>query len=165
VLGEPGAGKTILMMRLVLDLLAQRVRGSPVPVLVSAASWDPTTQDLHGWLAGQLIITYTALAVPAQLDAAAPSRIRALLGEGLILPIVDGLDEIPDAMRGPAIARINDAMRAGERLVVTCRSAPYRDAIQPAGGPHITLRGDTGVKLCTLDADAIERNLIADART
>jgi GTPase SAR1 family protein len=31
VLGEPGAGKTILMGRLVLDLLARRADGGPVP--------------------------------------------------------------------------------------------------------------------------------------
>jgi len=31
VLGEPGAGKTMLMVRLVLDLLARRAEGGPVP--------------------------------------------------------------------------------------------------------------------------------------
>ena len=41
VLGEPGSGKTMLMVRLVLDLLARRVSGGPVPVLVSLASWNP----------------------------------------------------------------------------------------------------------------------------
>jgi hypothetical protein len=35
VLGEPGAGKTTLALRLVLDLLASRASGAPVPVLVS----------------------------------------------------------------------------------------------------------------------------------
>jgi hypothetical protein len=39
VLGEAGAGKTILMVRLVLDLLARRAEGAPVPILVSAGSW------------------------------------------------------------------------------------------------------------------------------
>ena len=41
VLGEPGSGKTMLMVRLVLDLLARRSSGGPVPVLASLASWDP----------------------------------------------------------------------------------------------------------------------------
>ena len=44
VLGEPGAGKTMLMVRLVLDLLADRPKGGPVPVLASVASWDPSSQ-------------------------------------------------------------------------------------------------------------------------
>ena len=51
VLGEPGAGKTMLMVRLVLDLLADRATGVPVPVLASLASWNPSDQDLHSWLA------------------------------------------------------------------------------------------------------------------
>lgn len=162
VLGEPGSGKTILVMRLVLDLLARRTSGGPVPVLVSAASWDPTTQDLHGWLARQLTISYTALTPPAQSGAAGSSRIRALLGAGLILPILDGLDEIPDGIRGPAITRINDAMRPGERLVMTCRSAPFQDAVRPAQGPPVTVRGAAGVELCPLDANAVASYLLAD---
>ena len=52
VLGEPGAGKTMLMVRLVLDMLARRASGGPVPVLASLASWNPADQDLHG-LAGR----------------------------------------------------------------------------------------------------------------
>ena len=62
VLGEPGAGKTMLMVRLVLDLLARRSGGGPVPVLASIASWNPAGQDLHGWLAAQLVIDHPALA-------------------------------------------------------------------------------------------------------
>ena len=43
VLGEPGAGKTMLMVRLVLDMLARRASGGCVPFLASVASWNPTT--------------------------------------------------------------------------------------------------------------------------
>ena len=39
VLGEPGSGKTMLMVRLVLDLLTRRSSGGPVAVLASLASW------------------------------------------------------------------------------------------------------------------------------
>src|SRR5215831_14536199 len=46
VLGEPGSGKTMLMIRLVLDLLASRPRGSQVPVLASLTSWDPAEYGL-----------------------------------------------------------------------------------------------------------------------
>ena len=46
VLGDPGAGKTILLIRLVLDLLARRRPGDPVPVLVPVAGWNPIDQDL-----------------------------------------------------------------------------------------------------------------------
>jgi len=56
VLGEAGAGKTMLMVRLVLDLLARRAAGGPVPFLTSIASWDPGEEDLRDWLGDQLLI-------------------------------------------------------------------------------------------------------------
>ena len=65
MLGEPGAGKTMLMVRVVLDLLGRRASGSPVPVLASLPSWDPSCQDLQHWLADQLITDYPALGAAA----------------------------------------------------------------------------------------------------
>lgn len=160
VLGGPGAGKTILMMRLVLDLLARRDSGGQVPVLLSAGSWDPSAQDLRDWLADELTITYTALLTRA--EPAAPNRVRVLLDEGLILPILDGLDEIADAARGHAIGRINDAARAGERFVVTCRRESFESAVRPADGSSVTLRGAAGVELCPLDDSVITSYLCPD---
>src|ERR1022692_4723396 len=61
VLGAPGTGKTVLMVRLVRDLLERRVGGAPVPVLVPLASWDPAKQELREWLTAQLTIDYPAL--------------------------------------------------------------------------------------------------------
>ena len=54
VLGEPGAGKTTLMIRLVLKLLAQRTAGDPVPMLISLTSWDPVKEGLYKWLKRKL---------------------------------------------------------------------------------------------------------------
>ena len=128
VLGEPGAGKTILMVRLVLGLLARRAGGGPVPVLASVASWDPADQDLRDWLAAQLLIDHPALAAPPPAGVTEPTQAAALLASGLVLPVLDGLDEIPERIRGRAISRINKALRPGEQLLVTCRSQEYRDA-------------------------------------
>jgi hypothetical protein len=69
------------------------------------------------------------------------TRARALLDECLILPVLDGLDEIPDAVRGSALARINDAMRPGESLVLAARTAEYRRAVCPPGGVEVLLTG------------------------
>jgi hypothetical protein len=163
VLGEPGAGKTILMVRLVLDLLARRAAGVPVPVLAPVASWDPSGQDLRDWLIARLMTDYPALAGPPPPAAAESTRAAALLEAGLILPILDGLDEIPDRARGPAISRINDALRPGEQVVVTCRTEQYRDAVRPLGGPEVTLRAAAAIQLRPLYADAVRRYLSADA--
>ncbi|EIV91417.1 NACHT domain-containing protein [Frankia sp. QA3] len=154
VLGEPGAGKTMLLVRLVLDLLACREQGGPVPVLVPLASWDPAGAHLYEWLAGRLAIDYPGLAGPAP-DDRKRTRARALLDDGLILLLLDGLDEIPDAVRSKALARLNDALRPGQRLVVTSRVKPYRDAVRPPGEVQIRLTGAAGVELRPLRADDV----------
>ena len=162
VLGEPGAGKTMLMVRLVLDLLARRASGGPVPFLTSVASWNPADQDLRDWLRAQLVIDHPALAGPPSTDMTEPTLAEALLASGLILPVLDGLDEIPEGVRASAISRINDALRPGEHLVSTCRSKEYRDAVRPRDGAEVTLRA-AAVQLRPLDADVVRGYLCDDA--
>ena len=120
VLGEPGSGKTVLVLRLVLDLLERRRSGDPVPVLVSASSWNPTVSGVYDWLASQLALSYLSLAVTAS-TVSVSHRFRALIDSGLIVPVLDGLDEIPYPARVSAVAKLNAAMRPGDCLVVTCR--------------------------------------------
>ena len=163
VLGEPGAGKTMLMVRLVLDLLARRAEWRPRPVLASVASWNPAAQDLRSWLGAQLMIDHPALAAAPPAGREEPTQAAALLASGLILPVLDGLDEIPEQVRGPAISRINDALRPGEQVVVTCRTEQYRDAVRPQGGAEVTLRAAAAVQLRPLDADAVRGYLCDDA--
>jgi len=107
VLGEPGAGKTVLLVRLLLDLLARRAPGGPVPVLVPLAAWDPVADDLPTWLARRLVQDHPGLAEPAPPGAGVTTRVRALLDQRLLLPILDGLDELPERMVGRAITRLN----------------------------------------------------------
>ena len=163
VLGEPGTGKTMLMVRLVLDLLARRAEGGPVPFLASAASWNPVYQDLRDWLTAQLLIDHPALAGSPPVGRTESTRAAALLSSGLIVPVLDGLDEIPEAVRSVAISRVNDALRPGEQVVVTCRTQQYRDAVRPPGGVEVTLRAAAAVQLRPLDADAVRGYLYADA--
>ena len=165
VLGEPGAGKTMLMVRLVLDLLARRASGGPVPFLVSVASWNSADQDLQSWLTAQLRIDHPGLAAkpPAAAGRNERTQAAALLASGLILPVLDGLDEIPATVRGSAISRINDMLRPGERLVVTCRSQQYRDAVRPLDGAEVTLRAAAAVQLRPLDAGTVRNYLCDDA--
>ncbi len=162
VLGEPGAGKTMLMVRLVLDLLRRRQSGGPVPVLASLSSWDAHEQDLIEWLTRQLLITYPALAAPGP-GKREPSRAAALLSAGLVLPILDGLDEISSTVRGSAIAKINDALRPGWPPVLTCRGEEFRDALRPRIGPEVTIHSAAVIELRPLDTAAARDYLREDA--
>ena len=163
VLGEPGSGKTMLLVRLVLDLLEHRGDGDPVPVLVSAASWDPTAQGLHDWLMGKLSIDYPAFTAPISSVAGEESCLGALFSEHLIMVLLDGLDEIPDEVRGRATSRINDAARPGDSLVVTSRTSPYRESVHASGGVAVTLRGAAGIELSPLNPRISVGYLQADA--
>ena len=164
VLGEPGAGKTMLMVRLVLDLLHpdRRATDPRIPVLASLASWDPVGQDLHGWLGATLITSYPDLAGSPPPGSVGANAFEALLEAKLILPILDGLDEVSESARPTAIARINKELRPGEPVVVTCRTEQYRAAVSRQDGQGATLRA-AAVRLSTLQFDEIAKYLRTDA--
>ena len=165
VLGEPGTGKTMLMVGLVLDLLHpdRRSSGGPVPVLAPLASWDPGSQDLHDWLGAMLITGYPNLAAAPPRGTTGDNRFEALLEAGLILPVLDGLDELPDQVRGPAISQINKGLKPGEQLVITCRTEQYQAAVSPPGDQGTALRAAAVVQLSTLPFAEVARYLRKDA--
>jgi WD40 repeat protein len=152
VLGDPGAGKTVLAMLLLIGLTSARRPGDRVPVLMSAASWDPLREDLDGWIVRLLSSHYGG-------DRDVPER---LIAQSIVMPIIDGLDEIPESDRRAAIQRINMAVRHdGRPLVVTCRSVEYDDLIT-AGAP--ALHEAPVVEMEPLSAIAVATYLGAAAR-
>lgn len=153
----------MLMVGLVLDLLhpGRRSNGGLVPVLASLASWDPVSQDLHGWLGETLITSYPDLAAAPPPGSAGVNRFEALLEAGLILPILDGLDEVPEAARPLAITQINNELRPGEQVVVTCRTEQYQAMVSPQDGQGATLRA-AAVQLRTLPFSEVTSYLRRD---
>ncbi|GAA3862618.1 BTAD domain-containing putative transcriptional regulator [Saccharothrix violaceirubra] len=130
VLGEPGAGKTVLAILLALGLLADAGKGEPVPVVLPLSSWDPVRQHLHTWLAGKLLEEYPGLGNRAVYGRDAATR---LVAEGRVVPVLDGLDEIPPALHAVAIDALDQAMAGARPLVVTCRGDEYEDAVRDSG--------------------------------
>ncbi|WP_181384028.1 NACHT domain-containing protein, partial [Streptomyces sp. NWU339] len=164
VLGEPGAGKTMLLIRLLLALLERRRPGGPVPVLFPLASWDPARQDLYPWMADQLARDHPALHAPAHPPQPSPgTQARALLEQRLILPILDGLDELPEAVRARALYAINQVLPAGQPLVLSSRTAEYRSALTPPAGATVLLNGAAGIHLLPLDPAKAAAYLERDA--
>lgn len=129
VLGEPGAGKTVLLLQLALDLLAGRGPDDPVPVIFGLATWDPRTRSLPDWLEERLIAGYPATAAR---DPAGVTRARRLLELGRVLPLLDGLDELPEPVRPEAVHALNRDLGRGDPMVLTCRARDYADLVAAA---------------------------------
>ncbi|MGQ0776859.1 MAG: NACHT domain-containing protein [Pseudonocardiales bacterium] len=110
ILGGPGSGKTTLAVQLLLELLATRQPDEPIPLLVSLAGWDPIKQrQLHTWLAIRLAEDYPPL------SAFGPTTAQALAEQGKLLPILDGLDELPEPRRSQVIEALNRSLTGARR--------------------------------------------------
>ncbi|QUF07166.1 hypothetical protein KCV87_14655 [Actinosynnema pretiosum subsp. pretiosum] len=124
ITGAPGAGKTVLALELLLGLLETRGPEHPVPVRIPATIWD-ASHPLGEWLVQHLVTTHQQDVRTAQ----------ALVKAGLILPVIDGLDEV-DAEDAPGhVSRAADVVRAlnayqhgrhAAPLVLTCRTGHYQ---------------------------------------
>lgn len=168
ILGEPGAGKTVLLIRLLLALLQHRTPGGPVPVLFPLASWDPALQDLNAWMADQLTQDHPALrnrvaSTSPQAEAGTSTQARALINSRLVLPILDGLDELPQAVRARAMHAINEVLPASQPLVLSSRTTEYRGALTTPAGFTVLLNGAAGIHLLPLEPAKAAAYLERDA--
>lgn len=132
VLGAPGAGKSMLVLNLALQLLSRRDAREPVPVLLSAANWNPVL-SWEDWLAEQLTAIDRRLARAVRLpDGGRRTLARDLVARGLILPVLDGLDEMDEKLQLTALNRLAGAAGAGQRLIDRCPDTSLRP---PSAGP------------------------------
>jgi hypothetical protein len=124
ILGGAGAGKTTLLLQLARDLLnlAETDSTRPIPVLFKLASWSPS-RSLNDWLVDELRKLYD---VP-------PSLGRHWIATERILPLLDGLDEVPSRHRARCVEAIN-AYRDNHGMIplaITSRTPAYEEVARP----------------------------------
>ncbi len=101
LLGEPGSGKTVAMLRIAQHLLAEAeadLDRRPLPVILNLASWHYHFADFASWVVYELNTTKYGLAKATAYDW--------LRKNGFIL-LVDGLDEVEAAQRSGCVTAIN----------------------------------------------------------
>lgn len=119
ILGAPGAGKTTLLLELARTLLdrAEEDAGMPMPVVFNLSSWAEKRSSLVAWLVDELNGQYD---IPRSLA-------QEWIANDQILPLLDGLDEVPAGQRAACVEAIN-AFRKEHglvNLVVCSRLADY----------------------------------------
>jgi hypothetical protein len=123
ILGEAGMGKTTVAVLLLRELLEHPVEPEPVPVLFAITDFDPATDEIRDWIARKIGSSYPAL----RADTYGPTAIRELIRARQVLPVLDGLDEMPADIRLQVIGALNTA--AADPVILTCRTAEYASAI------------------------------------
>ncbi|MEW2549260.1 NACHT domain-containing protein [Streptomyces sp. NPDC047002] len=127
LLGGPGAGKTSLAVLLAMELLATLTDDEPVPVLLPAASWEPGKEHFDTWFARRVLRDH------GTSGALKPRLVRELVRDRLLLPVLDGFDELPAALRADALAGLARALGDDAPLVLTSRTDAYARAVAETG--------------------------------
>ncbi|KNB53994.1 hypothetical protein AC230_05415 [Streptomyces caatingaensis] len=130
VLGPAGSGKTTFAVLLLLALLRTRSAGDPVPVLLPLSSFDPARESAGAWLRRRLATDYPAA---ADTRAHGATVVDDLLTGHRVIPVLDGLDELPEGARAVALASLNDTLPADSPLVLTCRTDDFARAVAKSG--------------------------------
>lgn len=122
ILGEPGSGKTFTLLQLARELLgrAEQDPRQPIPAIFNLSSWGESGQPVIDWLVDELSKKYL---IPRKLG-------RQWLEANQILPLLDGLDEVPAERRLAcleAVNRFREEQGGLTGMVVCSRVGAYSD--------------------------------------
>ena len=142
ILGEPGSGKTTILLELARYTIARAEKDPSVhmPVVLNLSSWATSRKHLVNWLTDELKSKYNI-----------PERIaNTWIENNELLLLLDGLDEVSMEHREACIRTIN-AFREKYfmPIVVCCRIGDYESL-------HTKLRLESAVVLQPLTSEQVQ---------
>jgi DNA polymerase III delta prime subunit len=146
ILGTPGAGKTITLLRLAEQLVGEAIAQpqTVIPIIFELSTWKEG-QAIEDWLIEQLYESYGG------------NRKRKIyeywLERRVLLPLLDGLDELGMLRQRACTVKVNEFAETYPYLVVCCRVKEF----QQAGVNLANLRGK--VQLQPLSNEQIQSYL------
>ncbi|MFD9572351.1 NACHT domain-containing protein [Streptomyces sp. NPDC059982] len=117
VLGRPGMGKTTQLARLAHRLAVEALEGADdreplhIPVYLRLDTYRG--QPVEEWLAAAMSDQYTGVS---------GVLVRTWLSEHRLLPVLDGLDEVPEGDRPHCVAELRRLRRLCPGMAVGCRT-------------------------------------------
>lgn len=130
ILGTPGAGKTTVLLSLAEQLLAGAntqacAEGydnpkTVIPIVFELSTWKKDDQSIRDWLTEQLYDLYGG---DRKLK-----RYEQWLEQQVLLPLLDGLDELGMERQQKCMAKLNEFTRQYRQVVVCCRSKEFEES-------------------------------------
>jgi NACHT domain len=138
VVGPAGCGKTTFARFVMTALLRQAQPNDHVPVFLPLSAWNPQNERLCDWIVRRIGEEAPELNDRSSYGPTAP---RGLAERHMILPILDGLDVLPEELCRSVLGSSDFMMQ--DRIVVTCRTGQFHDIADayPAEGTIIVMPG------------------------
>jgi hypothetical protein len=120
IVGEPGSGKTIALLKLAEDALDRTEPDlrQQIPVVFNLSSWARKPQSIEQWLIQELLEKYQVS------KALGKTWVES---EALML-LLDGLDEVKAEQRNACVQALNQFMQTHgtTEIVICCRIGDYQ---------------------------------------
>ncbi|MEU5599134.1 NACHT domain-containing protein [Streptomyces sp. NPDC020298] len=148
ILGEPGSGKSALTLRLAQKLIENRRAGAPVPVVFTLRTWTESTSGWRQWLTDALAERYPSL---RNRRNGGITLAHELVIHDRILPVLDGLDELPLKLRTAVFKQLP----SDGPVIMTSTPEAYTAAVEDVG----PVPGTTEITLSEVDDRELARYL------
>jgi len=121
ILGQPGGGKTTMLLKLGEELVnrADNNISDSVPVLFSLSSWKNDHQNIRDWLIEQLKEKY---GIGKNIG-------KQLVDNQELIPLLDGLDELTAERQEKCVIKINEFLRSSDwnnPIAICSRTQEYQ---------------------------------------